>query len=211
MAAPSDRVPHGEVRSTFRNLSPVYESYPGTFEGLRDVDFNNLPLHFSSAPVKHGLIAPLKKGRYERRSRGCMDEVVLEGSHYLPSSETGSEYALAVYNWISGCGSSSQTGIAQIYELRAHRLKVVHQLQWDEHFGASQYFSYDENSKTLVVRSAHYLPGDAHCCVSAMDVVTLRWNGRHLVQKGLHTELSDYGLQEGKKLESSTMKTAVRD
>jgi hypothetical protein len=59
---------------------------------------------------------------------------------------------------------------------------------------------YEAKSKTLVIHSAHYIPGDAHCCVSAMDVVTFRWNGAQFVQSDLRTELSDYGKKQGKTL-----------
>jgi len=51
---------------------------------------------------------------------------------------------------------------------------------------------------TLVIRSAHYIPGDAHCCVSAMDIVTFKWDGTRLVQSDIQTELSAYGKREGK-------------
>jgi hypothetical protein len=52
--------------------------------------------------------------------------------------------------------------------------------------------SFDEKTNKPVVRSAHYLPGDAHCCVSAINV-TPRWNGSRFVQTGIRTKLSDNG------------------
>jgi len=60
--------------------------------------------------------------------------------------------------------------------------------------------SFDAAKNELVIRSAHYVPGDAHCCVSAMDVVTLRWDGVRFVPVGIQTELSDYGKEAGKTL-----------
>ena len=39
-----------------------------------------------------------------------------------------------------------------------------------------------------------------HCCVSALDVVTLRWNGTKFEETGFKTELSGYGRAEGKTL-----------
>ena len=52
----------------------------------------------------------------------------------------------------------------------------------------------------LTFPSAHYLHGDAHCCVSAIDIVEMHWNGRRFVQAARRTELSDYGKGEGKRL-----------
>jgi hypothetical protein len=72
---------------------------------------------------------------------------------------------------------------------------------WDTHFEAGQPTdSYDEGTGTLVVRTAHYMPGDAHCCVSAADAVTLKWDGTRFVQTSSKTELSEYGKREGKRL-----------
>jgi hypothetical protein len=61
-------------------------------------------------------------------------------------------------------------------------------------------FSFDPVTDTVVIRTAHYLPDDAHCCVSALDVVTLRWNGTQFEEIGFRTELSDYGKAERKTL-----------
>jgi hypothetical protein len=37
--------------------------------------------------------------------------------------------------------------------------------------------------------------GDAHCCISAVDVVMFRWDGSHLAQTEIRTE---YIKHEGK-------------
>jgi hypothetical protein len=60
--------------------------------------------------------------------------------------------------------------------------------------------SFDTRTNTLLIRTAHYSPGDAHCCISAMDVITLQWDGTRFAQKDFKTELSDYGKAEGKTL-----------
>jgi hypothetical protein len=88
-----------------------------------------------------------------------------------------------------------------VFTVSESRLRSVQMIGWDTHFQAGQPTdSFDPATNTLVIRSAHYIPGDAHCCVSAMDVVTFRWNGTRLVQTGIQTELSQYGKQEGKAL-----------
>jgi hypothetical protein len=88
-----------------------------------------------------------------------------------------------------------------VFTLSDGHLRVVQEIGWDTHFQAGQPTeSFDANTNTLVIRSAHYIPGDAHCCVSAMDVVTFRWDGTRFVQAGIQTELSEYGKREGKTL-----------
>lgn len=80
-----------------------------------------------------------------------------------------------------------------MFNLSGNRLCVVQEIGWDTHFLAGQPTdSFDPSTNTLVIRSAHYIPGDAHCCVSAMDLVTLRWDGTHLAPAEIETELSEY-------------------
>ena len=90
-------------------------------------------------------------------------------------------------------------GEVPVRELSNGHLRVIQDLGWDTHFDAGQPTeSFDDAKNTLVVRTAHYIPGDAHCCVSAMDVVALKWNGTRFVQTSFQTELSAYGKREGK-------------
>jgi hypothetical protein len=70
-------------------------------------------------------------------------------------------------------GSSSQGGMAKVFTMSGGRMRVVQEIDWDTYFDAGQpTHSFDPSTNTLVIRSAHYIPGDAHCCVSAMDAVT---------------------------------------
>lgn len=88
-----------------------------------------------------------------------------------------------------------------MFALSDGHLRVIQEMSWDTHFQAGQPTdSFDAATSTLLVRTAHYIPGDAHCCVSAQDVVRLKWNGKRFVQTSLRTELSEYGKREGKSL-----------
>ena len=88
-----------------------------------------------------------------------------------------------------------------MFTLSGRRLQAVQEIGWDKQVQTDQPTeSFDASTSTLVIRSAHYIPGDAHCCVSAMDVVTFRWDGTRFVQAGLQTVLSEYGKNEGKTL-----------
>ena len=113
----------------------------------------------------------------------------------------GSLSALVLYSWSDGGGSSSQGGTAQVFTVSDGHLRSAQKIDWDTQFQAGQPTdSFDRSANTLVIRSAHYIPGDAHCCVSGMDIVTFRWDGVRFAQSGIQTELSEYGKREGKTL-----------
>ena len=119
----------------------------------------------------------------------------LNGIYYLrtPPSSRGS-CAVVLSSWFAAGGSSSQGGTAEVFTVSDDRLRSTQRIDWDTHFQAGQPTqSFDPSTNTLVIRSAHYIPGDAHCCVSAMDIVTFRWDGARFVQSSIKTELSEYG------------------
>ena len=49
---------------------------------------------------------------------------------------------------------------------------AIQQIRWNEQFDTKEKYNFDAKTKTLIARSAHYLSGDAHCCISAMDIFT---------------------------------------
>ena len=186
---------------SFHNLSTA-RAYSGTHRSIHEIDFRNLAIYVFDENGKSQWHFKLENGKREIQSRTEIDTMTLDSLHYLPSSgEPKGEYALVLFDWFAASGSSGSTGIAQVFEVLDHRLKVVQQVDWDQHFDSgAPYKSFDQKTSTLTFRSAHYLPGDAHCCVSAMDVVTLHWDGTRFVQTAISTELSEYGKSQGKTL-----------
>ena len=79
-----------------------------------------------------------------------------------------------------------------MFEVSGKRLKIVQEISWDEHFGGTPIAVFDNQAGTFTFTSAQYLPGDAHCCVSDVDVVTVRWSGLGFGESSVRTELSDY-------------------
>jgi hypothetical protein len=182
--------------STFTSEN-VSHSYPGSYSSIMKVDFRNF-----SVPSfdQSGSSIRLKNGRHKMDEPGSVFSMELDSIYYLGtlSSSRGSS-ALVLYSWFAAGGSSSQGGTARVYTVSDGQLKSVQTIDWDTHFQAGRPTeSFDPATNTLVIRSAHYLPEDAHCCVSAMDVVAYRWDGAHFVQVGIQTELSEYGKKEGK-------------
>jgi hypothetical protein len=186
---------------TFHNLTLSYR-YSGVYRSIHEVDFRDFTLHIFDAKKAPGLIFKLRNGRVEVKGRGEFDSVTLSSVYYMTSSgNSRPEYALVLYDWFTAAGSSDMTGIAQVFEIHDQRLILTQQIDWDEHFDADgPYDSFDRITNNLVLRTAHYLPGDAHCCVSAMDIVTLHWNEFKLLQRSIYTELTKYGRREGKQL-----------
>jgi hypothetical protein len=201
IATPSQNVPYDP------NLGPSFSEvslnhlYTSEYERIDAVDFRNLAVHIYDDRGKPERKLNLKNGRYESRDNQGFETVKLDAIHYVPGEDPTRQYAVVLYTWFYGGGSSNTDGVAQVFELIDHRLTIKQQLQWDEHFDTGKpYASFNVKSATLIVRTAHYLPSDAHCCVSALDVITLRWNGSRFVRKSIRTELSSYGIRAGKKI-----------
>ena len=111
-----------------------------------------------------------------------------------------------LYNDVQGGGSSTNSGIAQLFRLSGRTLELLQRVQWDGDVNRSadiwKLFTFDPATSTLVARSSHYLPGDAHCCISAVDLVTFAWKDTHFEMASVRTELSENGKREGKTLPS---------
>ncbi len=171
---------------TFTNET-VTSLLPGKYSSIQKVDFRNLKR--------------LKNGRYGEDSDTGHYSEQLEAVYYLGGPKSDGQVALVLYSWFGVGGSSSQGGRAQVYRIVNSTLRSTQKIDWDMHFDAGQPFvTFDRGNNMLVIRSAHYIPGDAHCCVSAMDVVTFRWDGTAFVESDLQTVLSGYGKKEGKTL-----------
>jgi hypothetical protein len=175
----------------------VSVSYPGSYSSIQKVDFRNFKFPFSDKES-----FSLKNGHYKHDEPGDHLSIDLDSIYYLSTSPSfKGASALVLYSWFAAGGSSSQGGTAEVFTISDGHLRSVQKIDWDTHFQASQPTdSFDPGTNTLVIRSAHYIPGDAHCCVSAMDVVTFKWNGTRFVQANVKTELSEYGRSEGKTL-----------
>lgn len=198
---PPDSDGHGP---TFTNEQFLY-SYPGSFSSIRRVNFRSFRfLGFDNAGKPSGGFS-LKNGHYKHDEPLDHHSIDLDSIHYLPKSPASNgDSVLVLLSWFAAGGSSSQGGSARVFTLSGSHLRFAQEIDWDTHFQAGQPTeSFDASTNTLVIRSAHYIPGDAHCCVSAMDVVTFRWDGTRFVQTGIQTELSEYGKGEGKTLPST--------
>jgi hypothetical protein len=129
-------------------------------------------------------------------------EVGLDEVHYLtPSNGSGTEYVLLRLYENDGGGAFNHEGIIQVLELSYQQLRIVQEIRVDEnHDGLHPAHPFNDRTKTLVLYSAHHVPGDAHCCVSAVDVLTFTWNGSRFAYTSMEKQPTESGRLEGKKL-----------
>ena len=197
--APS--VPYAEFFGPDFDNVHVQRSYPHVFASIRKVDFRNMRLTVFGRTGSPETVLPFKDGSRRWKEKGEVDEAKIEQVDYLtPAGAPEPEFALVIFHWVSIAEASDTDGFAQVFRFAGHELSAVQQLRWNEQFETKEKYAFDAAAKTLTVRSAHYLPADAHCCISAMDVFTLHWTDSEFVQTGVKTELSDYGKREGKTL-----------
>jgi hypothetical protein len=165
--------------------------FPGKYSSIQKVDFRNL--RYPDLGIS------LKNGHYRHDKPGDQQEVDLDGIHYLNSPLSSSRVsALVLSSWSAVGGSSSQGEQARVFTVSGWRLRLVQVIAWSTHSGDQvAKSSFDAAANVLLIRSDHYIPGDAHCCISAVDVVTFRWDGTRFVQTEIRTELSDYGKRAG--------------
>jgi hypothetical protein len=174
-------------------VHPNYR-YPQAVASVRDVDFRNLAFHFFGNRGQVVYSASLKNGLWRQKEAVPFDWVALTGLSYFdfsagpsPLGEGGEpRFALAAYTWVSVGGSSTDTGVVQLYHVDRTGLVVVQQIQFDAQ-SAGAGATFDPGSRTLTLRAAHYGPRDARCCPSAQDVVTFRWTGRDFREAEVRT------------------------
>jgi hypothetical protein len=189
LAGQSSAVISNPPSETAFKILPVEFSYPGIYRSFRQVDFPNLPLHIFDTSTKSATL-PLRKGKCAHREQFRFEGAMLDTVRYLSGSGSKEQYALVFYTYSYGGGSSSQDGLGQVFALSDSRLRIIQQVRWDEHFNppGNEHTDLDRSNSILTIRSARYLEGDAHCCISGMDVVTLHWNGSIFSQVRMTTE-----------------------
>lgn len=196
--AQSPSVPYAQFFGPDFDNQHVDYAYPNAAPSIQKVDFRNMRLMVFDKSGKIDTALRFSNGsRKWKEKNGEADEAKIEEIDYLTPAE---DYALVTFHWLSIADAANTEGYAQVFRLASHELRVIQQIHWNEQFEAKEKYSFDAAKKVLKVRSAHYLPGDAHCCISAMDVFTLEWKDGAFVQTGVKTELSDYGKREGKTL-----------
>ena len=185
-------LPYGE-KAHYEISRPEFV-YPGRYQSLAGADVKNFVIH-SFERKRHLICGKLKAGYWESHEDLALNSLRLINSYPLPSSDPKLEFLLVIFEYNGVSGSSDSSGIAQVWKLDEGELNIHQQIEYNTHFGgAGAYQKFSPEDQRLAVRASHYLPGDAHCCISAYDELTFRWTG------------SEYGLAriETKRLNRSS-------
>lgn len=125
--AQTSLVPYDQVYGPLFHVGSSSYLYPSRYRSIRDVDFRNLTVSFWKDENGKPRLFHLRNGecKVDFDHHLLHTSVQLVGLHYLSSAETGREHALVLYEEDDVGGSSSQGGVAQVFELASKRLRVV--------------------------------------------------------------------------------------
>ena len=91
----SSSIPYAEFSGpSFGNTKVVY-LYPGSYRSIREVDFNNLTLHWFDEAGTSNATVRLKNGGRKWKEQMTVNDVGLESVEYF----TPSQYALLMFYW----------------------------------------------------------------------------------------------------------------
>src|ERR1039457_5924524 len=162
--------------ATFEVRYPQY-SYNQRVNSLHEIDFRNFALIIFGGRGKTNLVAKLRNGIFQRDyPNACHDWLKLASVKYFDDANAEGQKALVMADWVSACGSSSDIGVVQVFEIANGRPDVLQQIEYNER-GNGATSSFDVKTGTLTIKSVH---GWEHCCPTTLDVGTFKWNGSRL-------------------------------
>lgn len=171
-------VPYGSIGKMYEISEPGF-AYRDEYKSFEEIDLKNFVIH-TFLKNKHLICGKLTGDHWEAIEEGGIDALDFVRAYALPSSDENSKYLLVILKQFSAYGSSESDHYAQVWRLRDGKLSVEQQISYNTHFSddgdSFERFSRKDNS--LQVRSSHYLDHDAHCCISAYDKLTFRWDGK---------------------------------
>jgi len=181
-------VPYGSIGKQFEISKPGFV-YSGQYASFQEIDPKNFVVH-AFLKKRHLICGKLTRGHWEAKGEGGFDELDFVKSYALPSTDENSKYLLVILEQSSAYGSSESDHYAQIWRLHDEKLSIEQQISYNTHFsGDSDRFEhFFKKDSALQVRSSHYLEHDAHCCISAYDELTFRWNGDEYVLTRIETK-----------------------
>ncbi len=185
-------LPYGPLHGNSYRQTELIETRHGTCAEGKKPDFRNMTFTLSDEPVR------LVNGRMSKTETedghflGSL-AVDLASVHPLPRGDRSERYWLVLLFVESAGGSSSQSYCSQVFGCSNGQLQAVQQIVWDARTERHKTpVSLDSHTGKLRFLTTHYLPGDAHCCVSAQDEVTYDWRGaRYRLEKVISRRIPD--------------------
>jgi hypothetical protein len=170
--------PYDESIGADYSITQPNFTYRGEFSHSQDIDYENFVLHTFDKRNRHEVCGQLHNGLWEDRDKdlGGMESLTWGHAYPLRSDSPAVQYMQAYFTYFGVGGSSDSDGYAQVWRLQGKKLTVVQQIQFNTHFdGPRPVLIFKLPGEKLTVRASHYLPGDPHCCISAFDELTFRW------------------------------------
>jgi hypothetical protein len=179
--------PEGDDEGGDYSITQPNFVYRGEYPQLQHLNFENFVLHTFDEKNRHNICGKLHGGFWkdEEKNHVGMESLTWDDEHPLSTGNSSIQYVVVLFDYFGVGGSSESDGYAQVWSLQDKKLIIVQQIQFNTHFTSDDwYFAFDKNRQLLTVRASHYLPGDAHCCISAFDELTFRWqDGLFKLQK----------------------------
>jgi|SRR5208282_112676 len=166
----------GEKPGPGYSISRPDFTYNKEFASFAEIDFKTFVVHTFDEKGRHFICGQLKGGYWETNDRFGLETLRWRRSFPLSDESELPEYVLVVFDEWGASGSSDGDGYAQVWRLQDKRLTIVQQIQFNTHFGEEKpVYVFKKQSGMLTVRASHYLPGDPHGRISAVDDLTFRW------------------------------------
>ncbi len=167
LASPNAHAQDCSVEVTYPDFS-----YQQSYGSLRAVDFRNFTFHEFDKKGRPSDPLKLTAGEYEKKHDVGGDWAGLGRVRHMPSTAAGPQRTVVDFNIVSAGGSSSATGVIQVFELFSRKLVVRQQITYGGKDDAG--LSYNSRKKLLTVKSTHCSDPDLKI---KYTVVTFRWSG----------------------------------
>lgn len=179
IAAPilvSQKIKGDDVNVYVTRASSLFTSNVSDFNHL---DLANLRAVYIEASGQRGQWQALKHGKgktVDINRHGVFEgatDVVLAWHQQLDAT-----HWLAAYDWEWVGGSSSDSQVVQVFELRDGKVFITQQIEADTHHGGRAAGAMlNKDKKTLIVRAVELNSPKGRCCPTYINVVAFSWTG----------------------------------
>src|SRR5215472_6245629 len=164
-ASAQNPVQHSEPEPTFEAVTPDHV-YATTAKSLKRLDFLNLQFHVFDEHGKSLLTAKLRDGEYKSKWE-LENGYAWLGLDWVRFVGEESKFAIASLSWVTAGGSSSSSGVVQVFTLREGHPVVVQQILFNTR-GCGTSSELSTYPLLLNIKGVH---GWEHCCPKMLDVI----------------------------------------
>lgn len=156
------------------NTSSLFASDVSSFNQM---NFGNSRAVYIEPDGHKGEWQTLRKGR--GKTKHISHYGVFEGAEDVIlgwSRQVDFEHVVVDYGWIWTGGSSSQSDVVQVFELRDGKVFITQQIEADTHGGGTAAgATFDQKTKQLIVKSVELDSPRGRCCPTHLNIVVFRW------------------------------------